>query len=181
MNVNVIAFENPMTKIYKKLPPPVGNFNEVLTFIYTGPCSPIPEDIERMPLFVHRNKVGEVLEWLKLNHVDYLNMDIAYDNLESYPKNRLLVVITYRSTSTNKGAEAVSAFDNELEDVVNSGLCPFVVNNITGENLSAMGPKVLAAKVAKHLKEEDGKVLTIGHAEKLESICRWTYQGIHHI
>ena len=97
-------------------------------------------------------------------------MDIAYDNLESYPEKGPLVVITYRDTSTKKIAKAVSAFDNELEDSVDSGLCPFTVNGITGKNLSAMGLKVLVARVAKHLKEENEKVLTIGHAEKSESI-----------
>ena len=170
MKANVIAFENPMPKIYERLPPPAEDLDEVLAFIYTGPCRPTPEDIERTPLLVRRNKVGEALEWLKLNHVDYLNMDIAYDNLESYPENGPPVVITYRGASTNKSAEAVSAFDNELEDGVDSGPCPFTVNGITGENLSAMGPKALAARAAKHLKEEDGKVLAIGHAEKPESI-----------
>ena len=170
MKTNVIAFENPMPKIYARLPPPLEDLDEVLAFIYTGPCRPSPEDLERTPLLVRRKKVSEALEWLKLNHVDYCDMDIAYDNLVKYPENEPPVLITYRNAFSNKNPESVSAFDNELEEGVDSGPCPFVVNGITGENLNTMGPKALAAKAIKHLKEDDGKVLAIGHAEKPESI-----------
>jgi hypothetical protein len=170
MKANVIAFENPMPKIYQRLPPPIGDLDEVLAFIYTGPCRPSPEDMDRTPLLVRRNKVSEALEWLVLNHADYRNMDIAYDNLESYPENGPPVMVTYRKAFSNKNPEAVSAFDNEKEEGVDDGPCPFVVNGITGEKLSTMGPKALAAKAAKHLKEDDGKVLAIGHAEKPESM-----------
>ena len=170
MKANVIAFENPMPKIYARLPPPVEDLDEVLAFIYTGPCRPSPEDLERTPLLVRRKKVSKALEWLKLNHVDYRDVDIAYDNLAKYPDNGPPVLITYRNAITNKNLESASAFDNEFEEGVDSGPCPFVVNGITGENLSTMGPKALAAKAMKHLKEDDGKVLAIGHAEKPESI-----------
>ena len=114
--------------------------------------------------------MSEALEWLKLNHVDYCDMNIAYENLAKYPDNGPPVLITYRNAITNKNPESVSAFDNEFEEGVDSGPCPFVVNGITGENLNTMGPKALAAKAMKHLKEDDGKVLAIGHAEKPESI-----------
>ncbi|KIM72034.1 hypothetical protein PILCRDRAFT_24650, partial [Piloderma croceum F 1598] len=128
MKANVIAFENPMPKIYQRLPPPIDDLDEVLAFIYTGPCRPSPEDMERTPLLVCRNKVSEALEWLVLNHADYRNMDIAYDNLESYPENGPPVMVTYRKAFENKNPESVSAFDNEKEEGVDDGPCPFVVN-----------------------------------------------------
>jgi len=170
MKANAIMFENPMPKIYRRLPPPVEELDEVLAFIYTGPCRPTEKDMERTPLLVRRNVVGKALEWLRLNHVDYRDLDIAYDNLEAYPDNGPPVVVTYRSAVTNKVPEAVSAFDNEDEEGVDSGPCPFVVNGITGEKLNTMGPTALAAKAVKHLKEDDGKILAIGHAEKPESM-----------
>jgi len=170
MKANVIAFENPTPKIYERLPPPIGDLDEVLAFIYTGPCRPSPADMERTPLLVRRKKVTEALEWLVLNHADYHNMDIAYDNLESYPDNGPPVVVTYRSAFTNKDPEAVSAFDNEKEEGVEEGPCPFIVNGVTGERLNTMGPTAMKALAAKHLNEDDGRVLAIGHAEKPESI-----------
>jgi len=42
-------------------------------------------------------------------------------------------VVTYRILH-NKDPEAVSAFDNEIEEGVDSGPCPFIVNGVTGEN-----------------------------------------------
>ena len=170
MKSNVIAFENPMPKIYQRLPPPIEDLDEVLAFIYTGPCRPSPKDLERTPLLVRRNKVCKALEWLKLNHADYHDLDIAHDNLESYPENGPPVVVTYRSALTNKNPEAVSAFDNETEEGVDDGPCPFVVNGVTGEKLNTMGPKALAAKAMKHLKDDDSKILAIGHAEQPESM-----------
>jgi hypothetical protein len=56
MKANVIAFENPMPKIYERLPSPIEDLNEVLTFIDTGPCRPTPKDLERTPLLVCRKK-----------------------------------------------------------------------------------------------------------------------------
>ena len=169
MKANVIMFENPMPKIYQRLPPPVEDLDDVLAFIYTGPCRPTPEDLDRTPLLVRKNEVGKALEWLKLNHVDYYDLDIAYDNLKAYPDDGPPVVVIYRTATTNKSPEAVSAFDNDKEDGVDAGPCPFVVNGITGETLNTMGPKALVARAMKHLKD-DGGVLAIGHAEKPESI-----------
>jgi hypothetical protein len=125
-----------MPKIYERLPSHVEDLDEVPAFVYTGPCRPTPENLERTPLLVHRNKVSEALEWLKLNHIDYHNMDIACDNLAKYPDNGPPVLVTYRNAFTNKNPESASAFDNELEEGVDSGPCPFVVNGITGEKLN---------------------------------------------
>src|SRR5882762_6611769 len=170
MKANVIMFENPMPKIYQRLPPPLEDLDEVLAFLYTGPCRPTEEDLERTPLLVRKNRVSDALEWLKLNHADYHDLDIAYDNLDAYPDNGPPVVVTYRGASTNKNPESASAFDNETEEGVDSGSCPFVVNGLIGEKLTDMGPTALAARAARHLKQDGGKVLAISHAEKPESM-----------
>jgi hypothetical protein len=170
MKANVIAFENPTPKIYHKLPPPIEDLDEVLAFIFTGPCLPTEDDLKRTPLLVRRNKVGEALEWLKLNHSDYHDLNIDYECLNSYPEDRPPVVVTYRKAFANKLPESASAFDNEIEEGVDTGQCPFTVNGITGEKLNDMAPKALAAVAAKHLKEENGKVLSISHAETPQSI-----------
>ena len=119
---------------------------------------------------MHRNMVGEALEWLKLNHEDYCDLNIAYDNLKAYPDSGPPVMATYRSAMTNKNPEAVSAFDNEDEEGADSGPCLFVVNGIMGEKLNTMGPKALTAKVVKHLKEDNGRILAISHSNKPESM-----------
>ena len=46
MCANAISFSNPMPKIYNVLPPPIEELDEVLAFIYTGPCKPTKADFQ---------------------------------------------------------------------------------------------------------------------------------------
>jgi hypothetical protein len=46
MHANAISFSNPMPKIYNVLPPPIEEMDEVLAFIYTGPCKPTKADFK---------------------------------------------------------------------------------------------------------------------------------------
>jgi hypothetical protein len=75
MRANAISFSNPMPKIYNILPPPIEEMDEVMAFIYTGPCKPTKADFERTPLLVRRLKVSKALHWLKLNHADYYDCE----------------------------------------------------------------------------------------------------------
>ncbi|KAF9521550.1 hypothetical protein CPB83DRAFT_778546, partial [Crepidotus variabilis] len=52
MKANAIMFKHPTPKIYQTLPPPSQEFDEVLAIIYTGPCRPTPEDVQRTPFLV---------------------------------------------------------------------------------------------------------------------------------
>ena len=56
---------------------PIDEMDEVLAFIYTGPCKPTKSDFERTPLLVRHKKVAAALEWLKLNNCDYFDLDHA--------------------------------------------------------------------------------------------------------
>lgn len=80
-----------MSKVYDTLPPSIDELDDVLAFIYTGPCKPTKSDFERTPLLVRRKKVTAALEWLKLNHLDYLDLNISYENLKKYPEDGLPV------------------------------------------------------------------------------------------
>ena len=46
MCANAISFSNPMSKIYDVLFPPIEEMDEVLAFIYTGPCRPTKADFK---------------------------------------------------------------------------------------------------------------------------------------
>ena len=46
MRANAISFSNPMPKIYNVLPPPIEEMDDVLAFIYTGPCKPTKADFK---------------------------------------------------------------------------------------------------------------------------------------
>ena len=77
MKVNVVAFESPVPKIYAMLPPPHEDIEDVLAILFTGPSKPTPEDFARTPFLVRRNAVMNALEWLKLNHADYTDIEIS--------------------------------------------------------------------------------------------------------
>src|SRR5882762_9460122 len=81
LKANAVLFSTPMPKIYNTLPPKAEDLDEVLAFIYIGPNKPTQKDYQRVPLLVRRNKVMAALEWLKLNHLDYEDLNISYENL----------------------------------------------------------------------------------------------------
>ena len=112
MTANAISFANPTAKIYHTLPPPVHELDEVLAFIFTGPCRPTEADYKRTPPLVRRNKVAKALEWLKLNHDDYADLNISYENLAVYPENEPPVVVDYRPFHGGKEAEARAVNDD---------------------------------------------------------------------
>ena len=87
-----------MPKIYNILPPPIEEMDDVLAFIYTGPCKPTKADLKRTPLLVRCLKVSKALHWLKLNHIDYYDCSISYKNLASYPDEGPLVIADYTSS-----------------------------------------------------------------------------------
>src|ERR1700723_527368 len=169
LHSNAITFANPTPKIYQRLPPPVEELDEVLAFIFTGPAQPTQEEFKRTPLLVRRKKVTAALEWLKLNHIDYYDIDIAYDNIEQYPEDGPPVVVDYRRSDSNKVPEATSVHDMEDEMGTEQGDCPFVVHGITGEQLINKTLPMLKAIAVSHLNRQ-GKVMAIGHEEKPESI-----------
>jgi hypothetical protein len=171
MKANAVSFQNPIPKIYSVLPPPIEELDEVLAFIYTGPCQPTKKDLERTPLLVRRTQVGKALKWLKLNHCDYQSIDISDDNLRNYPEGDVPVVIDYRQSTINKDKEATSVHDNDDDEGVEHGKCPFVVHGLTGEEFSTMRLDTIKAHALEHLMS-DGKILLIGHSEHPQSIYK---------
>ncbi|KAH7918707.1 hypothetical protein BV22DRAFT_993513, partial [Leucogyrophana mollusca] len=169
MIANAISFKHPVHKVYRKLPPPLEELDDILAFIFTGPCAPTLDDFKRTPLLVRRNKVASALEWLKLNHADYTDLFVDYDQLSRYPEDGPPVVVDYRYADTNKRQEATSVHDQEQNDGTDEGPCPFVVHGITGQEYNDLPLRSLKALALRHL-QEGGKVLAIGHEADPESL-----------
>ncbi|KAF9455954.1 hypothetical protein BDZ94DRAFT_1285958 [Collybia nuda] len=128
---HVVAFESPVPKIYTCLPPPIEELDQVLAIMFTGPSQPTGKEYQRTPLLVRKNIVATGLEWLKLNHPGYSNLEISYKNLSEYPEDTPPVSIQFRSSVQNKVPEGTSVFDDEIEDGAVEGDCPFVVHGLT--------------------------------------------------
>ncbi len=169
MKANAISFANPTPKIYNILPPPLEEMDNILAFIYTGPCKPTKSDFERIPLLVRHKKVAAALEWLKLNHQDYFDLEISYKNLKEYPEDMPPVVIDYKESIFNKDPESTAVNDMEDETGTEDGPCPFIVHGLTGEEYSTKGLKALKAIALKHL-TDNKKIAAVGHHKNPESI-----------
>ncbi|TFK77894.1 hypothetical protein K466DRAFT_579424 [Polyporus arcularius HHB13444] len=159
MKANVVSHSLPMPKIYHALPPPRDDLDEVLAFMYIGPNVPTHKEFKRTPMLVRRNKVKEALEWLKLNHEDYADLEISYENLDAYPEDEPPVVVNYTmSMATNKDSEATAVNDTEEDEGVEDGDCPFVVHGLTGtylEHLGKVRPYEITARAVEHFKSQD--------------------------
>jgi hypothetical protein len=168
MRANVISFANPTPRIYNILPPPLEEIDNILAFIYTGPCKPTESDFKRIPLLVRHKKVAAALKWLKLNHQDYFDLQISYKNLKEYPEDMPPVVIDYKESIFNKDPESTVVNDMEDETGTEDGPCSFVVHCLTGE-YATKGLKALKAIALKHLTDNE-KIAAVGHHRNPESI-----------
>jgi hypothetical protein len=172
MVAHVVAFESPIQKVYTALPPLVADLDDVLAVLFTGLCMPQTDEFKCLePLLVRRNKVALALEWLKLNHADYTNLEIAYKNLKEYPEDTPPVAIYYRALESNKFPETTSKFDTEAEDSVESGEIPFIVHGLTGQQLDTKSATTLKGIALRHWNQY-GKVLMIGREPNLVSIYK---------
>jgi len=172
MTANVIMFSNPTVKVYHALPPSRREISEILAFVFQGPVQPTESDIKRTPMLVRRNVVKDALEWLKLNHVDYEDLQISFENLNDYPLAGVPVNIEYSksdSDSGNKIASAMSVYDNEFEDGTTNGPCPFTVHGLTGPEFEKMSMDRLKARALQHLADK-GSTLGISHDSKPQSM-----------
>ena len=169
MKANIVAFESPVPKIYKILPPPRDELDEMLAILFTGPCKPTKEDFARTPFLVRRNAVIKALEWLKLNHADYADIEISHANAMEYDEDTPPVTVEYLPSESNKVPEGTSVFDNDENDGTVEGDCVFTVHGLTGEACNTMTPNTLKALALRHL-NSGGKVLAVGHSDRMESL-----------
>ncbi len=156
------------------VPPTREELDEVLAFMYIGLNVPTQKEFQRTPLLVRRNKVAMALEWLKLNHADYADLEILYKkNLSEYPEHEPPVVVNFtQSMGSNKDPESTAVNDNEEDEGTEQGACPFVVHGLTGIDMDHMGKHCryeITARAVEYFKS-GGKVLGIGQAEQPESI-----------
>ncbi|KAK0439736.1 uncharacterized protein EV420DRAFT_1244996, partial [Desarmillaria tabescens] len=143
--------------------------DEVLAIMFTGPNKPTKDDFKCAPVLVRRNKVIQALEWLKLNHSDYYDIEISQDNMNEYPEDMPFVGVEYKPSHTNKTPEGISVHDNDEEDGVEDGDCPFVVHGLTGKKLELMMTSELKGIGMMYL-NNNGKILAVGQEDMPESI-----------
>ncbi|KAJ3885278.1 hypothetical protein GG344DRAFT_59480 [Lentinula edodes] len=135
---NVIAFENPIPKIYDTLPPPKEDIEEVLAVMFSGSTKPTQDDYARALLLVRRNVVAKALQILILNHFDYNDVVFSSANLESYAEDAPIVSVEYFQKDSNRNAEGISVHDDLNDDGTEEGDCVFTVHGIVGPSIKNM-------------------------------------------
>jgi hypothetical protein len=104
-----------------------------------------------------------------LNHADYADLDISYDELNRYPEDTPPVGVQYQHSLTNKVEEGTSMFDDAIDNGVEAGDCPFVVHGLTGEQLDTKSVNALKGIALKHWNNRGG-ALAISHDASSQSI-----------
>ncbi|PBK89138.1 hypothetical protein ARMGADRAFT_1047107 [Armillaria gallica] len=150
MKANVITFENLMPLIYDHLPPPKERYGQ-------WPNKLTKDDFKRAPVL------------LKLNHSDYHDIEISWENMSKYLEDIPFVGVEYKASITNKTPEGLSVYNNEEEDGTEEGDCPFIVHGLTGEKLESMTTSQIKGRGMMHL-DNNGKVLAVGQEDRPESI-----------
>ncbi len=169
MIAHAVAFQSPTPKVYDFLPPPVEDLDDMLAIMFTGPREPVKSDYKCTPLLVHRNVVANALGWLKLNHCDYTDVGISLENLNGYPEDSPPVSVQYKTMASNKPPEATSVFDNEKEDGVENGQCPFIVHGLFGHDIETQTSEELKLTALQYY-ENNGKYLDVSRSNKPQSI-----------
>ncbi|KAF6763376.1 hypothetical protein DFP72DRAFT_780758, partial [Ephemerocybe angulata] len=113
---NAISFPSPTMKVYQLLPPKREELDDVLAFIFTGVKPPTDEDLARTPMLVRRKSVAKALDWLKLNHSDYTDLQIDRDALNSYPECGIPVSIEYRKSQSSTNVDPSATSMHEVND-----------------------------------------------------------------
>jgi hypothetical protein len=173
MKTNVVCCAIPMKKIHDTLPPARAKFEEVLAILFIGPAAPTPTDYKCTPLLVWRSKVLSALNWLKLNHIDYANLNILHRNLDEYPENEPPVFVNYHKSYADGYSESTPVNGSEDDNFTSSGNLSFVVHSLTGDQLSDLWSKddrkTIRMEAMKYF-AKGGKALEIGKSDKLESL-----------
>jgi len=125
--------------------------------------------LKEFHFWLNIKKIATTLEWLKLNHQDYFDLEISYKNLKEYPEDMPLVVIDYKKSIFNKDPESIIVNDMKDKAGTEDEPCSFIVYGLTGKEYSTKGLKALKAIALKHL-TDNKKIAAIEHYKNPESI-----------
>ncbi|KAF7335862.1 ATP-dependent DNA helicase [Mycena sanguinolenta] len=169
MSANAIMFSQPVLSVMNKLPPSREEMSEVLAFIFIGSSAPTEQDFERTPMLVRKQKVIDALEWLKLNHEGYADLQISLENLASYKDRDIPVVVDYRRTDPTEAnlnqPGTMAVFDVPEEQGTADGQCSFAVHGLTGTEYSTASMETIKMVALEHLTSKRN-MLGIGRAEE---------------
>lgn len=167
---NAIVFSQPVAKFYHALPPPKEDLDECLAVMLTRNIQAADIDFSRTPLLVRKEVVLQALTWLKKHNRYYQDLEISYNNLNSYRSNEIPVAVLRRDTDGNVMSESPAVYDHDDHRAGTSdGRCTFAMSVLTGHEIEdlTVNEKIMCA--LSHLRNGE-KVAQYWHADQPESI-----------
>ncbi|EIW58461.1 uncharacterized protein TRAVEDRAFT_93495, partial [Trametes versicolor FP-101664 SS1] len=131
MTANAVVYAQPVGKMYDILPPSPDELAEFLAIIFVGPCKPMPADLKRTPFIVRRSVVLNALRWLILNHCDYAEVSVSYENLARYTDDEPPVCVVYRAGEGDLPSESQPGYGGRDNEGLVEGECSFTVQGLT--------------------------------------------------
>ncbi|KAI0640766.1 hypothetical protein C8Q79DRAFT_888622, partial [Trametes meyenii] len=166
---NVVVFGQPVDRIYDVLPPPHADIEACLAILFVGSAQPTDEDLRRTPFIVRRDKVVAALDWLKLNHPLYADVQISTDNLAEYPEDTPPVGVVYRPRSSATAPESLAVYESSSDRFASDGDAPFIVHGLNGPDLARMPYDAKIALAVRHFNSGHA-ALAYGHDSEPQSI-----------
>lgn len=115
-------------------------------------------------MLVRRNKVRTALTWLKLNSVEYEELEISEENLNSYAENGIPVVVDFRRDKRDDSTEQEIDETAEEEHGTAAGPCSYAVHGLTGIEYDTADMETIKSVALQHLTDK-GRMLGIGRSE----------------
>ncbi|KAH9852838.1 hypothetical protein C2E23DRAFT_714173, partial [Lenzites betulinus] len=164
LTANAIIFGQPVAHMYSILPPPRKDIEQCLAILFVGTAKPTSEDIKRTPFIVRHAVVMRALQWLKLNHPDYYNIEVSQARMEEYSEEEPPVGVVYRERDATSG-ENLAVNQTEINHAVENGECSFVVHGLCGSEFADMTYDQKLRYAVRYF-DNGGKALYYGHERK---------------
>ncbi|PSR87074.1 hypothetical protein PHLCEN_2v5260, partial [Hermanssonia centrifuga] len=172
MHANAVVFAQPVAKLYNVLPPSPAELSEVIGVYFLGPCAPTETDFKRTPFLIRKHVVLRALQWLKVNHQDYGDLQISMENLQSYPEDQPPVGWYHLPDQGDFPIASLPVYETSADERgTESGSCSFAVHGICADDIAGMSKDALVAVALRHLKGK-GEVVGYGHSSQPESIYK---------
>ncbi|KAF9025589.1 hypothetical protein BDZ89DRAFT_953747, partial [Hymenopellis radicata] len=160
--------------MYNILPPPRAEIEEAIVMFYTGPKKPNAEHFRKLPLVVRPSVVRNALNWLRLNHSEYMDLGPpSEENLKTYPEDMPPLSLHYKENTSDTNI-TIDPSVHENKDTQGTDIeedeCAFIIHGLVGTQLDTMTYGAKKAAAMDWYDNRKGSVLAIHRKEAAESI-----------
>lgn len=169
LRANAVVFAQPVAKLLTVLPMKREELDSVVAVLFTGSVAPTSSDFKRTPFLIRRRYVWRALVWLKLNHCDYIDVQLSEHNLHTYADGELPVAYFHQKTTDAEPEETLASSDRTKPTGTEDGAVPLSVHGVTDTTLGTLSYDEQVLTALRHLRN-GGNVLSVGRKASPESV-----------